>query len=251
VIPQLKSEWLKLRTMRTTWGLLVASVAMVAFIVIVLSLPLENAGGSGSPSDAGVTAETVISFGGMAQLFVLALGVLASAGEFRHQTITPTLLARPRRLVVITAKTAVCALAGFIYGIVTGAVATAGAAILVSFDRVGGEVTAGDAIGGVMASGATTAAWAALGVGTGMLVRNQVVALVASIAYLFVVDSLLQLLVPSVWKWLPSGAADAVTGGLEESGALDSRALGGIVLVGWVAAVAVAAAELLRRRDVS
>jgi ABC-2 type transport system permease protein len=253
VIPQLKSEWLKLRTTRPTWGLLLAAGAMVTFIVVVLSLPLDDLGGSESPADAGITAASVMSFGSMAQLFVLALAVMASAGEFRHQTITATLLARPNRLVVITAKTIVCSVIGFVYGLVTGAIAVGGAVALVELDRVAGEIEMSTAVTRVLAIGATSAAWAALGVAFGMLVRNQIVALVASVAYVFVIDGLLELAAPDVWKWLPSGAADAITAGSDSflGNTLDSALLGGLVLTAWVTATAIAAAELLRRRDVS
>ena len=56
-----------------------------------------------------------------------------------------------------------------------------------------------------------TALWAALGVGFGALIKNQVFAVIGLIAWAFVVDNLLQALVPDAGRFTPVGVSDAFT----------------------------------------
>jgi hypothetical protein len=96
---------------------------------------------------------------------------------------------------------------------------------------------------------AGTALRGAFGVGLGAILRNQVGAVIALLAWDFVVDSLLFGLAPSVGRFMPTAAADALMG--LKTAHLLSPATGGAVLLAWTAALALIGLMLTLRRDVT
>ena len=94
----------------------------------------------------------------------------------------------------------------------------------------------------------TTALWGGIGVGLGTIVRNHVAAVIALLSWVFVIDSLLFALVPSVGRLLPTAATNAVLG--ETDSHLVPAAAGAALLVAWVAGLVGIGAALTARRDV-
>jgi ABC-2 type transport system permease protein len=90
-----------------------------------------------------------------------------------------------------------------------------------------------------------------VGVGVGAVVRNQVAALVGTVAWVLVVEGLLMGLVnaPSLGKWLPSAAAAAAI--TSPGGANLSRLAGTLVFAGYGLALALAGTRLMVRRDIT
>ena len=90
-----RSELLKLASLRLTW--LLSSAAVVLAVVI-------GAVGSYAFRDESVRAVELVTAPAQAVFFVVVvLAVVASAGEFQHRTIRTTLLAVPRRVPVLAA----------------------------------------------------------------------------------------------------------------------------------------------------
>src|SRR6266540_2555122 len=81
---------------------------------------------------------------GIGSLFTLILGVIAICGEFRHQTITPTFLATPRRNRVVQAKVAGVVIAGGLSGILMIATGLLVGAIVISARGFGTRLGSGD-----------------------------------------------------------------------------------------------------------
>src|SRR5262249_58897921 len=96
---------------------------------------------------------------------------------------------------------------------------------------------------------AGVALWGALGVGIGMVVRNQVGAIIGLLAWGFVAENLLFAFVPSVGRFGPAHASDALIGLTTKH--LLPAAAGGAVLLAWTIAFALAAFALVARRDVN
>lgn len=240
------AELAKLRSVRSTWFLLVAGLALAALSVAAtivsapqLGVELEAAAGIAALFGGGA---------GAASTLALVLGLLMSAGEFRHATITSTLLAVPDRRRVVAAKVAAGALAGAALGLAATLLTFAVAVPWLAAEGVavayGGADVWLPALGGV----AVTALYVPLGVGVGALLPNQVAAICASLGWVFVLEPLLLQFLPDVGRWVPGGAAAALLRApLPE---LLPAWSGGLLFAAYAAALALAGAAALTRRDI-
>ena len=241
---QLRSELLKLRTTRTTAGLLLVQVAVILLSVLAQGLSVDAAELRKLDPQ-----RTLFGSATTATLFAAFVGMLTVTNEFRFGTIRPTLVVEPRRRVVLGAKLVVSALAGVVFGAV-GVGVTFGAALPVLSGRHvdlaldGGTVAL--IVGGTVAA---SALWALLGVGVGALLRHQIGAIVALVAWSSVVEGVLFAFVPSVGRYLPGQAANGLTGAAAKE--LLSPGPGAAVLAAWAIALAIAATIRTDRSDVA
>jgi hypothetical protein len=241
----LRAELLKLRTTRTFWALVGATLALVISITF-LTLAL---GASPQGEDE---VRSVLSTAGASGLLMLVLGVVFSAGEYRHGTIAWTLLVTPDRLRVMAAQALACAVAGAAVGLAVAAVTAAIA--LPWLSAKGSPALSSSALVGLFLGGALyTGLAGALGAGVGALLRNQVAAVVLVLVIIFVLDPTLTAVVDGYDRYSLSGLGIALSGGSGEA------ADGGDLLPVWLAAAAwagytavlvLAAAVLTSRRDI-
>ena len=243
MIPLLHAELLRLRTTRTFFALMAATLAL-SLLVVILASSLSDELSEDEARDL-FTAD----FTG---LFILLLGVMGMAGEWRHRTITSSILAAPRRWRLLGAKTLAYAAAGALISlIVTVTIMAVGTLILSSRDLP--TVEAGGLADVLWRNLLVSALLGALGVGIGGLIRNQIVAIVALLVLAFVLEPALLGLVPEWGRFGPtSGAPNAIidvdTFGEEEQ---LSTAAGVLVMLAWVGAAFAAAGALLQRRDLT
>jgi ABC-2 type transport system permease protein len=103
----------------------------------------------------------------------------------------------------------------------------------------------------VVGSAAAAALWAAIGVGVGALVRNQVPTLIGICAWLLFVEGLLAGDVAGglgdVGRFLPGAAAAAISG--QDPGTLLAPAVGLALLALYTAAAALAGSLTISRHD--
>ena len=186
----LKAEVIKLRTTRTFIAL--AGVAIgLALLVTILTAIL----GESSKEDvlAAVFANDFSSF------FILVLAVVGISGEWRHRTITSSLLAAPDRLRFLAAKTVAFSVVGVVLSLLTSlSVAAVGFSILGVRDLPTPD--AADLIELTARNAVIAALLGALGVGIGAIVRNQVVAVVGILAMTFILEPVLLAVVPEVGR---------------------------------------------------
>jgi ABC-2 type transport system permease protein len=241
------AELLKLRTTRAAAGVLALTVASTALIMTAVML---IAGRPGQPAiDSGVLPDLVVVAKGPLVIFALVLGVLGMSGEFRFGTATPTFLVTPQRGRVVAAKVVAYALAG-----VTLAAASAVVALGIGLPWLrskGVEVAIFDADVGsrLLGLAATSALHAVLGIGLAALVRNQVVAVAAGLLWMRVEDMLPAVVHrPGLGRWLPEGAASALTGA---SAATLSMWAGGLLFAAYGLALALIGTRLVVRRDLT
>jgi ABC-2 type transport system permease protein len=245
MIRLVRTEFVKLRTTRFSYGL-AAGMAVVAVLAVVA------AGTQGNPS---LTADSLPMFvaGPVALVSgaALLLGILGMTGEFRHQTVTQTFLVTPDRGRVVAAKLIAYPLAGIVLALTTLAVTAAVGTGWLAAKGITPSLLDGQ-LSRVVGVGVLGAGLCGLvGVGVGAVVRNQVAALVGTLAWVLVVEGLLMGLVnaPSLGKWLPSAAAAAAI--TSPGDANLSRLAGTLVFAGYGLALALAGTRLMVRRDIT
>lgn len=240
------SELLKLRTTRTFFGLTGSALGLVLLITVLA--------GALAPFEAGDQPfADLISISTLAGFFALVLGILAITTEFRHGTATPSLLAVPDRTSWAVSKLIANATAGLLLGLAAVLIPALILLAIFSARGIDASADAGEVTRIVAGSTAGAGLLAALGVGLGALLRNQVGAIVGALAWIFVLEGLLGL-IPGldeiVPKYAPGAAWSAVTGTETVSDQL-SQFPAGLVLAGWAVLFLVGGIAVLRRRDVT
>ncbi|HEY3686658.1 MAG TPA: ABC transporter permease [Streptosporangiaceae bacterium] len=254
-----RAELLKLRSTNAWWLLL--GLALAYCLLATGAFALAGSRGGDSPDLHSATGLGVV-YGWVSQAyaFTLILGVLGVTTEYRHMTITATLLAVPRRGRLLLAKLLAYLVAGFVYAVVIVGVTFGFAAAVLSVRGL--PVTApGLDLPQIMLGGVLTITlYAPMGLAVGALVRNQVAAIVGTLIYFWWVETLLIFLLPAVGRWLPGGAAQAMlhldlasmAGGRgAPGGGLLSWWAGAGVFIGYAALLTALGGRVTMRRDVT
>ena len=245
----IRSELLKQRTTRTSGLLLMWMTGLILLVVLlhVLSLSTDHI----SSADGQLK---VVGWGtGIAALFASLLGAMSITAEIRHGTIRPTFLATPRRERVIAAKLTAGALTGVAVGLLAeGLTATIEAAGLAA-RGIHIQLTASDYLQLLAGGAAAGALFAAIGLGLGAILRQQVGAVVGLCVWLLLIETTLIGNIPSAGKYAPGAAAGAIAGAVQTQSAskLVAPALGVLLLAAYAAFAATAGAILTTRRDVA
>lgn len=255
----IRSEWIKLRTLRSTWwglgAVIVLMVGVGALAAAVSTGSVATPGGVSTGPGGDDPLSTVLTGANLCVLLLGVLGALAGAREYGSRMITATVAAVPRRWPVVLAKSVVLAalvLAATLVGII-GAYA-AGMAIL----SAGGGATVSLGDDGVLRTlfgmaGYLTAV-ALLGLGLGVLFRSVAASVGTIIGALLIVPALAGALLPDSWdtvlQVLPSNAAAAFTAVQSTGSQVLSPTGGALTLVAWVLAVLGGAVVSVVKRDV-
>jgi ABC-2 type transport system permease protein len=241
---RLRNEILKLRTVRGPLLLLAAGQLVV----------IAGASGlfvSGADIADPTTPLRAVAHAGLVSIFSLILGIVGMAGEYRHKTVTDTFLGTPRRRRVVADKLVVYAAAGVAVGLVSSVVSTTVTALWMS--GKGGSLDLADPAVWRTLAGCVVwnACFAAIGVGLGALIRNVVGAIAVALAWIALVEGIVNQLLGDLGKWLPFASGVA----LEDIPAANVQQLppwgGGLVLATYAVVFAAVAVSTTVRRDVS
>ncbi len=252
-----RSEWIKMRSMRSTWltlaGLFAAIVAfgLVSAAVATGQVSDPSAGG---PGFAGTSPlQTVLAGANFGVLIVAVLGVLVGAREYSSGMIRTSLAAVPRRWPVLLGK-----VVSFV-AVVTPVVLSG---VLIAF-FAGTAILSGAGVESVSWSDPDVASYVlgtvgylvgigVLGVALGVLLRGIGAGLGVLIGGVLFVPTLLSALLPDGWdsvlKYLPSSAGNAFTG-TQSAGEILTYGQGVAVFLAWLAVAVLGAGAALMRRD--
>lgn len=261
----IKAELLKLTTTRLWWGLLIGVVlSSAALAVLTASVAGLNLAGdaSGAPGldDPGTLRSTYTAGLSLAYLFALALGILAMAGEYRHQTMSATVLSVPRRPRIVLAKLAALIGVGAAYGVATVVAGMAAGAPVLAFRGADVWRSGAGIPRSLLLAVLAVALWTLIGLGIGTLIRNQVVALLVAIGVAWIAEPLISLAlnaldVGEVARFLPTSATSAVVDPATAAGAVEITLLpwwgGALVLLAYALGSAALGAVLTLRRDIT
>ena len=183
------AELLKLRTIRSSWGYGLAAIVFAGLLA---------AGHIGSPPDnnrfaADYQFDLVMGGAFPAVVLALLLGMLLFTNEFRHGTISRTLLVTPRRPILVALKLMVGAAAGV--GLALLAIATTAIVAVIWLGVIDVPLEPGDAVDAVWRGVLGAALIGAFGAAVGGVIHSQVGALVGTLVWLFVAE-------PIVWVLL-------------------------------------------------
>lgn len=254
----LRSEWIKTRTLRSTWITLASIVlVIVAFGVIsamVASGDITPQGGGPRRAASLGPLSTVLAGANLAVLIVAVMGSIAGAREFSTGMIRTTFSAVPKRLPVLWSK--LITFTAVVLPIVAVSVVAAfflGMRVL----DAGGAATVAWSDDGVPRSVLGTAYYIVglglIGLAIGILLRSTAASIGVVIGAVIFLPALATALLPSSWdeilKYLPSNAGTAFTSSSEVGATLLTPGTGLIVFTGWIVLAIVGAAVMLTRRD--
>jgi ABC-2 type transport system permease protein len=250
----LHSEWVKLRTLRSTfYTLLAAVIALIGFGALFCAVT-ANRWPHMRAAEQATFDPTLTSLRGyfLAQLAVGVLGVLVITGEYATGMIRATLSAVPRRLPMLWAK-------ALLFAAVTWVLMTAGAVIaflvgqaILSSQHIGTSLSAPGATRMVLGVGLYLTVVGLLGVAVGTLIRNTAGGIATVFGLLLVLPALAEAL-PASWNdnispYLPSNAGQALIALHQEPHTL-APWTGILVFLLYALAALLAAAVTLKRRD--
>jgi ABC-2 type transport system permease protein len=279
---ELRSEWIKLRTLRSTlWCYVIIVLLTIGLGLLIASALPAPAAGAATPShdvqqSTWVTVSTLgINF---AQLVSAVLGALVITGEYGTGMIRSTFAAVPKRLPAILAK-------ALVFGVVTFVVALVGlviTAVVTSPLLPAKDITPDFGDGNVWLALVGGAGYIALigllAFGIGLIIRSSAAGIASALGLVLVVPTILQVLTAvtradwpaNIAAFLPSSAGGKLyaypgaaaetiaptrpgAGAAAAATATDTITLdswqGLLVLVGWVVVAFVIGAILVKRRD--
>ncbi|UMG91447.1 ABC transporter permease [Nocardioides sp. TF02-7] len=191
----LVAEYRKLVSTRIWWVLLVVMVGYLGLVAAAVAASTTLLATEGTTplrgEDAALSTYSVVN--GIGYVFPLVIGSLAMTTEFRHKTITQSLLTEPDRTRFLVAKLLSVLPVGLLAGVVVVAATVAGGAPLLAIEGDGAMLGDGDVVLTLLLGVLVIALWAVIGVAFGSWVSNQVAAIVVILAFTQFVEPIARL----------------------------------------------------------
>ncbi len=236
--PVLRSEWLKIRTLRSLPGALLALFAATTAFSAIAGVSET----SDPDFDPLFTALSGVIPG---QIAAVAFGAMAVSSEFHPGALRLTLAAVPRRGRWFAAKAAVIAVPALAVGTLTAL-----AALLVARAGLGSAadgLSAGEQVRGVVGCGVYLMLMALFAAGLAALLRSGVATLSLMVPFILVVSFVIGDATGTVADFLPDKAGQLV---LHETYEGTLGPWSGLAVTAlWTAAALLLGAWRLRRRD--
>ena len=205
LVAAVRSEWIKVRSVRSTPLLVGLAGAVGVGMSVILGRVVKDDPYDHLPFTIG---NTFLVSTWLTTLFAVVAGVLLFTSEVQHGTLTVALTTRPSKRIVVGAKVVVAAA----LGLTMGAVGIVGG-------LVGGIASGMDA--GDMSGAASGVAWAlvlttlaaVLGLGVGLLIRHSAAAVTSVLVWALAAETLVRgMTPPEVSRLMPFSAAHGLLG---------------------------------------
>jgi ABC-2 type transport system permease protein len=239
----LKSEWIKLSSLRSNHAILGLIIGIGVFVSWAVATFVTD--------EILTVAEVFIYSTVLTAVFAAIAGVLLFSAEVQHGTLAIALTSQPARWVIVAAKTTAATAFGLVLGVAGVAAGFSGAVL--------GGLDMGDTSGM-----AATTLWAALltsvsavlGLGVGMIARHSSAAIAGLLVWSLVVENLLRGFAPAkIVRFLPFNAGngllliEATTDTPEKLAVAFSRMQNAPLFGGYAAVALLVGTILLYRRD--
>ena len=277
----LRSEWIKLLTLRSTlWCyviIVILTIGLGLLIASALPAPTTTAGAAAPTHDVQQSTWVTVSTLGIsfAQLVSAVLGALVITGEYGTGMIRSTFAAVPKRLPAIAAKALVFAVTTFVVALVGLVITAVVTAPLLPAKGITPDFGDGKVWLALVGGAGYVALIGLLAFGIGLIIRSSAAGIAAALGLVLVVPTILQVVSTvtradwpaNIAAFLPSSAGGklyaypgAASESLRPGGAASAAASaantitldswqGLLVLVGWVVVAFVIGAILVKRRD--
>jgi ABC-type transport system involved in multi-copper enzyme maturation permease subunit len=249
----LRSEWTKLRTVRSTpWSLLVAAVLGIGLGALISAISANHYHTDPSvhfnwnPTDRSLRSLLI------AQLAFAILGVMVVTGEYSTGMIRTSLAAVPKRSRMLAAKALVFGTVALVAGEIISFVTFWVGQALISGKAPSASISQHLVLRAVIGAGLYLAVLSLLGLALGVILRHAAAAIGSVVAILLVLPGIANAL-PTSWsrpieKYWPTNAGQQVAQVVRDSYTLTPW-LGLALFVGFVAVVLTVGFMLLERRD--
>jgi ABC-2 type transport system permease protein len=254
----LRSEWTKLRTVRSTpWSLFAMAAISIGLMALIAWLrvgqrwdrldPAERTNLAHHPLQLILSRPEFLS-----QLVVAVLGVLVISAEYSTGMIRSTLQSQPRRLTIFGAKIVVLAAVMLVVGeVIAFAAFYVGRQIIAKHIAV--NLSDPGVTRAVIGLGLFLAVLGLFSLAFGAILRHTAGAITAVIGLNLIISPLTQLL-PDSWgqhvnAWMPVNAGVLILQPQQGPGDLLSPWQGFAVFGGWTVLVLIIAAVMFQRRD--
>jgi ABC-2 type transport system permease protein len=236
-----RMEWIKLRTLRSTWVTLGISLAGALGVAIAVGLNTKSASED--------ITNNVLAGVALGLLTIGVLGVLVMTSEFSSGMIRATLAAAPNRSMVLAAKTAVFAVMALVVGELAAFVSFFAGVAVLRHGLHAPSLSDPGVLRAIVLSGAGYCLIGLLGLGLGTIIRHSPAAIAVLVGGVYVAAQLLGAVAHSVIPYLPiSIVGDSLAAVKPVSDSLSAWA--GLGMLGLYAVVALAVGGiLLARRD--
>jgi ABC-2 type transport system permease protein len=208
----LRSEFTKIRSTRSTYGMLLALVVITIAVGALASFAAaHNVDAGGRYFDPTNRSLDGLYLG---QLIIAALGALTITSEYSTGMIRTSLSVMPRRGVVFAAKALAFGVVAFVTGLVTSFGAFFVGQALMSGRHMNATLGEPNVLRAVIGAALYLTVCGLLALGIGTILRHTAAAITTSVALLLVVP-LLVVSLPQAWqnvvnKWVPAYAGGGI-----------------------------------------
>jgi ABC-2 type transport system permease protein len=246
-----RSEWTKIRTVRSTFWTLIATMAVTIGLSTLLAWGNANHDTVAQlkTQDLALNSMNGLLLG---QLVIVVFGALAITAEYSTGMIRTSFTSMPRRGVVYAAKGLVATAVALVVGLVSSfASFFLGSAF---FNSKGAHIALSDphVLRAVVGGGLYLAASALFAFGLGAIIRHSAGAITASVGLLFVL-SIMSNFLPGAWKdsigkWIPFNAGMQVFT-TQNTAHMFTAWTGFFVYLAYAVAAVAVGGYLVRKRD--
>jgi ABC-2 type transport system permease protein len=248
----LRSEWTKLRSVRSTvWTLSVAVVVTVALGTLISALSKDDYDRLAPPAQL-TFDPTFTSFSGMGlgQLALIVFGVLVVSTEYSTGLIRTSLAAVPQRATFLLGKIAVATLLACVVGM-----ATAFAAFFAGQEMLaphGASLDDPGVLRAVLGGGLYMTLIATFSMGVTAMLRSPLLSLGILMPFFFLISTILSHVhaTRAVGQYLPDQAGEKIMQVVTVGSSAPYGPWGGFaIMCAWVAAAVLGGLAVLKTRD--
>lgn len=239
----LRSEWIKLSSLRSSRAILALTAVAGGFSAWAVATLVKD--------EVQTVSQVFVYSTVLTAIFATVAGILLFTSEAQHGTLSAALTAQPARWVIAVSKTVIAIAFGLALG-AAGLVTSIGGAFLGGLELGDGRAMITTSFWAL----SYTALAAVLGLGVGMVVRHSSGAISGVLVWGLVIENLLALFVPArIFRFLPFYAGDGVLGiasdfATPESIAVAfSRSENALLFGGYAVTALIIGTVLLYRRD--